>query len=55
MTADIVTFLPLIVAMRRWDGGRRVSLENLDRDLVRVILQGLGFTVANGNGDPGGR
>jgi hypothetical protein len=55
VTADIVSFVPLIIAMRRWDFGRRVSRKELDRDLVRVMLRGLGFTVANGNGDSGGR
>ena len=56
MTANIVTFLPLILAMRWWGFGRRhVSRKDLDRDLVRFILQGLGSTVANGHGDSGGR
>ena len=55
MTADIVTFLPLIVAMRRWEFGRRVSRKDLDRNLVRLMRQGLDFTVANANGDSGGR
>jgi len=47
--------LPLIIAMRRWEFGRRVSRKDLDRDLVRLMQQGLGFTVANTNGDSGGR
>jgi hypothetical protein len=55
VTADIVSFVPLIIAMRWWDFGRQVSRKELDRDLVRVMLQVLGFTVANGNGDSGGR
>ena len=55
MTAHIVTFLPLIIAIRRWDFGRRVSRKDLDRDLVRVMLPGPGFTVAEGKGDSGGR
>jgi hypothetical protein len=46
--------LPLIIAMRRRAFGRRVSRKDLDRDLVR-LMQGLGFTVANANGDSGGR
>jgi len=54
MTANIVTFAahhreaPVGV-------GRRVSRKDLDRDLVRLMQQGLGFTVANANGDSGGR
>jgi hypothetical protein len=55
VTADIVTFLPLIIAIRLGDFGRGVSRKDLDRDLVRVMLQGLGFTVAGGNGGSGGR
>ncbi len=56
MTASIVTFLPVILAMRRSGSGRRhVSRKDLDRDLVRFILQGLGSTVTNGHGDSGGR
>jgi len=55
VTADIVTFVPLIIAMRRWDFGRRVSRKGLDRDLVRFMLRGLGFTLADGNDDSGGR
>ena len=56
MTANIVTFLPCVIVMRRWDFCRRhVSRKDLDRDLVRFMLQGLGFTVANGHGDSGGR
>jgi hypothetical protein len=55
VTADIVTFVPLITAMRRRDVDRRVLRKGRDRDLVRVMLRGLGFTVAAGNGDSGGR
>ena len=54
MTANIVTF-----AAHHRDApvgvGRRVSRKDLDRDLVRLMQQGLGFTVANANGDSGGR
>ena len=54
MTANIVTFAahhreaPVGV-------GRRVSRKDLDRDLVRLMRQGLGFTVADASGDSGGR
>ncbi len=56
VVANIVTFLPLIVAMRRWDFGRQhVPRKTLDRDLVRFMLLGLGFNAVNGNGDSRGR
>lgn len=56
VVANIVTFLPLIVAMRRWDfGRRRVSRATLDRELVRFMASGLGLNAASGNGDSGGR
>jgi hypothetical protein len=55
MTADIVTFPPRIKRDALVGRCRRASRKDLDRDLVYVILRGLGFTVANGTGDPGGR
>lgn len=54
MTANVVT-----VAAHHREApvgvGRRVSRKDLDRDLARLMLQGLGFTVAGDSGDSGGR
>jgi TetR/AcrR family transcriptional regulator, cholesterol catabolism regulator len=56
VAANIVTFLPLIVAMRRWDFERRaVDRRTLDGHLVRFMLLGLGFEPGRVNGDHGGR
>ncbi len=56
VAANILTFLPIIVAMRRWDLGRRkVARKDLDHDLVHFMLSGLGFNVANGNTHPAAR
>ena len=53
VAANILTFLPIIIAMRRWDLRRRtVARKDLDRDLVQFMLSGLGFDVANGDGHP---
>ena len=53
VAANILTFLPIVVAMRRWDLRRRkVARKDLDRDLVQFMLSGLGFDVANGDGHP---
>src|SRR5918996_1452373 len=53
VAANILTFLPIIIAMRRWDLRRRkVARRDLDRDLVQFMLSGLGFDVANGDGHP---
>src|SRR5712691_12270424 len=50
VAANIVTFLPIIVALRRWDLGRRkVARKDLDRDLARFMRSGLGFNIANGH------
>jgi hypothetical protein len=54
--ANIVAFLLSTIALHRRDfGRRRISRQSLDRDLVRFMRLGLDFTVANGNGDSGGR
>jgi AcrR family transcriptional regulator len=56
VAANIATFLPLIVAMRRWDFERRaVDRRTLDGHLVRFMLLGLGFQPGGVNGDHGGR
>jgi AcrR family transcriptional regulator len=56
VAANILTFLPIIVAMRRWDLGRRkVARKDLDHDLVHFMLSGLGFDVANGDAHPASR
>jgi len=56
VVANILTFLPLVVAMRRWDFERQgVSWKTLDEHLVRLMLSGLGLSPVNGNGGPGGR
>lgn len=56
VAANILTFLSIIVAMRRWDLGRRgVARKDLDHDLVHFMLSGLGFNVASGNAHPASR
>jgi TetR/AcrR family transcriptional regulator, cholesterol catabolism regulator len=56
VAANIVTFLPLILAMRRWDFERQaVDRRTLDQQLVRFMRLGLGFQPGRGNGDHGGR
>lgn len=53
VTANILTFLPIMIAMRRWDLRRRkVAGKSLDCDLVQFMLAGLGFDVAHGDGHP---
>jgi AcrR family transcriptional regulator len=56
VAANVLTFLPIIVAMRRWDLGRRkVARKDLDRDLVHFMLSGLGFDATNGHAHPASR
>jgi len=56
VAANILTFLPILVAMRRWDlRRRRVTRKDLDHDLVQFMLSGLGFNVVNGNTHPASR
>ena len=40
--ANVVTFLPTIVALRRWDLTRKVSKDRMVGDLVEFMMRGLG-------------
>jgi AcrR family transcriptional regulator len=42
LLANIVTYLPTIVALRRWALPHRLSREKLTNDLVEFMLRGLG-------------
>jgi AcrR family transcriptional regulator len=59
LAANVVTFLPTMVALRRWDLRGRLSREALLRGVTEFILRGLGAAVPGpsppGNGAPGGR
>ncbi len=51
LAANIVTFLPTIVALRRWDLRGRVSREEAVNGVTEFMLRGLGVTTgAPGNG-----
>ncbi|MGH7318361.1 MAG: TetR/AcrR family transcriptional regulator [Candidatus Rokuibacteriota bacterium] len=51
LLANIVTFLPTIVALRRWDLRGRVGKEELIRGVTEFMLRGLGAVVAAADGD----
>ncbi|MBI4589873.1 MAG: TetR/AcrR family transcriptional regulator [Candidatus Rokubacteria bacterium] len=42
LAANIVTFLPTIVALRRWDLSRKVPKEEIIRGLTDFMMRGLG-------------
>lgn len=42
LAANVVTFLPTIVALRRWDLGGRISRDALLRGVGEFLLRGLG-------------
>jgi len=42
LAANVVTFLPTIVALRRWDLGRKVPKNETIRGLVEFMMRGLG-------------
>lgn len=52
LVANIVTFLPVIIAMRRWDLRGRVPPEALKRELTGFMLRGLSAVGLGGNGRP---
>ncbi len=45
LTANIVTFLPTIVALRRWDLDRKVPKDQTVQGLVGFMMRGLGAPV----------
>ncbi|MGH7279347.1 MAG: TetR/AcrR family transcriptional regulator [Candidatus Rokuibacteriota bacterium] len=46
LAANIVTFLPTIAALRRWDLDRRVARADIVAGLVEFMLRGLGLDPA---------
>lgn len=55
LAANIVTFLPIIVAMRRWDLRRRVPRQVLSREVAEFMLAGLGVVRTGADGRPSAR
>jgi AcrR family transcriptional regulator len=43
LTANILTFLPAIVALRRWDLRRCTNSTELESELLKFMMQGLGL------------
>lgn len=52
LTANIVTFLPVIIALRRWDLRRWVPKELVKRELTAFMLRGLSGVGLAANGRP---
>lgn len=58
LAANIITFLPTIAALRRWDLDRHVAREDIVEGLVEFMLRGLGLdpeTAPSPNTSRGGR
>jgi AcrR family transcriptional regulator len=56
LAANIVTFLPTIVALRRWDLSRKVPKEEISQGLTEFMMRGLaseGASVAPSESSPG--
>lgn len=53
LAANIITFLPTIAALRRWDLDRHVTREAIVGGMVDFMLRGLGLDAARATG--GGR
>ena len=51
VTANIITFLPVMVALRRWDLGRRCTQQEVIDGLVNFMTRGLGVVLD----EPAGR
>lgn len=49
LSADIITYLCSILALRRWNLGRRFSSEEATEGLIAFILRGLGVMEGKGN------
>ncbi len=55
LAANIVTFLPTIVALRRWDLARRVPRADIVVGLTEFMMRGLGLAAGRAPSADGGR